>query len=153
MLAHASFQDRVILALRAPLEPGNGMPPLAIRVARISSKASTARKPPQLAKQALPKANAAPDWLDLQKNLNKQRERPGRIPLPTREEVVKRLGPDNPGAWQAAIRWSRATFGYQPELTDAWFDTTSAFGKEAGFDSVFSNSIFWVVTQSLQCFY
>ena len=34
-----------------------------------------------------------------------------------------------------------------------WFDTMGAFQQEAKFDRVFSNSFFWVVTRSNDCFY
>ncbi len=146
-----------MLALRAPSESRDGVPPLAVKFVEESPKSNSSKKRPDRPKPpkvALAKGSIAPEWLDLQQHVSKQREKPGRIPLPSREEVVKRLGgPDNPGAWQAGIRWSRACFGYQPELTGAWFDTTGAFGKEAGFDPVFSSSLFWVITQSLQCFY
>jgi alkylhydroperoxidase family enzyme len=156
LLAHASFQDRVIMALNAPAEAADGIPPLAVHFTRISAKAGPSRKSPLGAKPPLPelpKLDITKDWLDLQQGLNKQRERPGRIHMPSREEVIKRLGPDHPSAWQAGIRWSRVCYGYQPELTEAWFDTTGVFRQESSLDPLFSNSIFWVVTQSLKCFY
>jgi hypothetical protein len=65
--------------------------------------------------------------------------------------MLKRLGENHPAAWQAGIHWSRVCYGFQPELTDAWFACVAAFRQEAKMDRVFS--IFWVVTQSLQCFY
>jgi hypothetical protein len=63
------------------------------------------------------------------------------------------MGADHPALWQLGIVWSRVAYGYQPELADAWFDTTGAFRAEAGLDPVFQNSVFWVVTESLRCFY
>ena len=51
------------------------------------------------------------------------------------------------------IRWSLVCMGYQPELTLAWFACTRAFAEEAKQDRVFEESLFWVVTRSLQCFY
>jgi hypothetical protein len=43
--------------------------------------------------------------------------------------------------------------GYQPELAAAWSACTRAFGREANQDRVFEESLFWVVTRTLQCFY
>jgi hypothetical protein len=73
--------------------------------------------------------------------------------VPSREEVLKRIGENHPAAWQADILWSRVCYGHQPELTDAWFACAAAFRQEAGLDRVFEQCMFWVVTQSLQCFY
>jgi hypothetical protein len=67
--------------------------------------------------------------------------------------VLKRIGDKHLAAWQTGILWSRVCYGYQPELTDAWFDCAMAFREEARLDRVFVQCIFWVVTQSLQCFY
>ena len=43
--------------------------------------------------------------------------------------------------------------GYAPELTRAWFECMQAFQRESSLDRVFSNSLFWVVTRSNECFY
>ena len=51
------------------------------------------------------------------------------------------------------IRWSLVCSGYQPELAAGWSACTRAFGEEAKQDRVFEESLFWVVTRSLQCFY
>jgi alkylhydroperoxidase family enzyme len=157
LLAHASFQDRVLLALDVPEEPGGGPPPLTIRFARSKPKETTSPPPPAapsvtptLGKSGPP---AGAGWLQLQEGLERQRGRAGRIRVPSREEVLKRLGEKHPAAWQAAILWSRVCYGYQPELTDAWFDCATAFRQETDLDRVFQNSIFWVVTESLRCFY
>ena len=42
---------------------------------------------------------------------------------------------------------------YQPELAAAWGNCTRAFAQEARQDRVFEESLFWVVTRSLECFY
>jgi hypothetical protein len=74
--------------------------------------------------------------------------------VPSREEMLKRLGNEkHPATWQAGILWSRVCYGHQPELTDAWFDCSGAFRQESDLDRLLPNTIFWVVTQSLQCFY
>jgi hypothetical protein len=156
LLAHASFQDRVLLALNADEAARNDPPPLAIRFARPEPP----KNPPAAA--AVPKAAPQPtavetspssEWLQLQKKLDQQRARTGRIRVPSREDVVKRLGEKHPAVWQSGIVWSRVAYGYQPELTDAWFDCATAFRQDTNMDRLFQNSIFWHVTDSLQCFY
>jgi alkylhydroperoxidase family enzyme len=155
LLAHASFQDRVFLALDVQEEARRDPPPLPIRFARPKKKDD---HPPAKA----PAAPAAPEgaesepsaeWLRLRAGLEKQRARPGRIRVPSRDAVARRLGADHPALWQSGIVWSRVCYGYQPELTDAWFDTADAFRQETGLGRTFTNTIFWVVTESLQCFY
>ena len=43
--------------------------------------------------------------------------------------------------------------GYQPELAAAWSACTRAFGEEAKQDRVFEESLFWIVTRTIHCFY
>jgi hypothetical protein len=151
-VAHASFQDRVILALNPPAEPEGGVAPLTGTFVRPPMKSGGPPKAPP-APEGVGTADATPVWLQLQQELDRQRARPGRIRVPSREEVLARLGEDHPGARQAGIVWSRVAYGYQPELTQTWFDCGNAFREEAGFTPVFANAIFWVVTRSLNCFY
>ena len=73
--------------------------------------------------------------------------------MPSRAEVLRRIGKKHPGAWQADILWSRVCYGYQPELTDAWFACVAAFRQESQLEPLFTQSIFWVVTRELSCFY
>ncbi|HEV3444518.1 MAG TPA: hypothetical protein VG099_07740 [Gemmataceae bacterium] len=155
LAAHASFQDRIFLATNVQIEPGEPFPPLTVAFAR--PKPPDHGTTPTAKKEAVlfSSRNSAPgaEWLELQDSLSKQRQRPGRIRVPSRQEVLKRIGENHPAAWQASILWSRVCYGFQPELTDAWFACAMAFRQEAGLDKVFEQSIFWVVTQSLQCFY
>jgi alkylhydroperoxidase family enzyme len=156
LLAHASFQDRVILTLGVPAEQAGGVPPLAVHFARPPAR----ERGPQKASPAPDKpagpvrgAEVSPEWLRLRHGLENQRARAGRIRVPSREEVLKRIGRDHPAAWQGGIVWSRVCYGYQPELTQAWFDCSGAFRKETDLSSDLKNAIFWVVTQANQCFY
>jgi alkylhydroperoxidase family enzyme len=157
LLAHASFQDRIFLALNAR-EDGRGIPPpVTVRFGRTQPK-NTASQPVTSKSAYRPTEEEGGlatgiRWLVLEDKREKQKLRPGRIRVPSREEVVRRLGENHPGAWQSGIVWSRVCYGYQPELTDAWFDCANAFRQETDLDRVFSNEIFWVVTESLQCFY
>jgi AhpD family alkylhydroperoxidase len=150
LLAHASFQDRLFLAGRVEVEPDGPLPPLTVSFAKPQPK--PAHGAVATAAGARP-STAGAAWLGLQERMNQQRARTGRIRVPSREEVIKRIGEKHPGAWQADILWSRVCYGNQPELTDAWFACAAAFRQEAGLDRVFEQCIFWVVTQSLQCFY
>jgi hypothetical protein len=51
------------------------------------------------------------------------------------------------------IRWSLVCMGYQPQLAAGWSACTRHFGQESKQDRLFEESLFWVVTRSLQCFY
>jgi hypothetical protein len=67
--------------------------------------------------------------------------------------MKKRLGDQHSAKWQSGILWSRVCYGFQPELSDAWFASVNAFRQETKLDRVFQQCVFWVVTQSLQCYY
>ena len=51
------------------------------------------------------------------------------------------------------ITWNTVSTGYQPEMTRAWFACLNAFYEESKPDRVFTNSVFWVVTRTNDCFY
>jgi alkylhydroperoxidase family enzyme len=154
LLAHASFQDRIFLAAGVPIEPSGPLPPLTVSFAKPDPKGPAHGTAPAATAAKTPMSPAASaEWLGLQERVGQQRARVGRIRVPSREEMLKRLGENHPAAWQAGIHWSRVCYGFQPELTDAWFACVAAFRQEAKMERVFEQSIFWVVTQSLQCFY
>jgi hypothetical protein len=156
LVAHASFQDRVFLALNLHREAKGDPPPLMVRFGRPQppkAPAGSAGGPKKKRDAAKATEAASPQWLQFQEKLDRQRERAGRIRVPSREDVIRRLGEKHPGAWQAGIVWSRVCYGFQPELTDAWFDAAGAFRQETKLDRMFMNAVFWVVTESLQCFY
>lgn len=148
LLAYASFQDRLILALGLPLDSGEPLPPVEVRfVPRPlgASRAAPPRKSPQrVAAGMLASRPADPEWLNLdfdgiQIQLAGQRDRRCRISLPG----------DNPDA----PRWGLVCRTYQPELADAWSACVHAFGDEANQDPIFEESVFWVVTRAVRCFY
>jgi alkylhydroperoxidase family enzyme len=157
LLAHASFQDRIFLSANVLVEPGEPLPPLTVPFANPEPKLPTdGTVPEQKAAKVVLGAKgvaAGADWLGLQVSLDQQRVRVGRIRVPSREEVLRRIGDDHPALWQADILWSRVCYAFQPELTDAWFACSAAFRQEAGLDRVFEQCIFWVITRSQQCFY
>jgi alkylhydroperoxidase family enzyme len=157
LLAHASFQDRILLATNVQAEPDDPLPPLGMQLAKPQPKPLASDEPPS-AKGIEPTLSTNGDdtsaeWFGLQDSLNRQRTRLGRIRVPSKEEVRKRLGEGHPGLWQADIYWSRVCFGNQPELTAAWFACVASFRQEAGLDRLFEQSLFWLVTRSLQCYY
>ncbi len=43
--------------------------------------------------------------------------------------------------------------GHQPELALAWFTCLRTFQEESAQDRVFEESLFWVITRSINCFY
>ncbi len=146
LVAYASFQDRLLLALDLPVEPGGPLPPLEVAFAPVPVGTSLAapRTPPPARPAALPtpvttRAAGGTDLLTLQKEIEKQRTRRPRIRLPRRE----------PGA----IRWGLVCRTYQPELAAAWALCRRNFGAEANQDPVFEASVFWVVTQARESFY
>jgi alkylhydroperoxidase family enzyme len=160
LLAYANFQDRLILALDLPLEPGGPLPPLEVRFKKGGPAPEVpARKTPEKVAGKEPAARVDdPEWagLDfaaLQKQMEGQRARPARIRVPTWEEVKLGLPPEYPANRPSRIKWSLVCMGYQPELSGAWLTTMRTFGAESKQDRVFEESLFWVVTRSLSCFY
>jgi hypothetical protein len=164
LMAHASFQDRMLLALAAPVEEGGPLPPLTVtfpKQKRAKEKKAQASPGPVVAPRpgATARPNEAdPDWLalgimDLRKKVDVQRAKPLRIRVPTDDEMRRALPANHRMAKGTKIVWSQICYGYQPELTDAWFDSVEAFRSEAKLDRVLQTSMFWVVTRALQCFY
>ena len=161
LLAHANFQDRLVLALGCRVEPAGPISPLDIQ---FDTKAA----PPAVPARKRPEGRPVPDeptrvndpfWLslafdDLQDRLTEQRERPSRIRVPSWENVLRVLPPELPRPEHPVrIKWSLVTMGYQPELATAWSACTRAFGQEAKQDRVFEESLFWIVTRTIHCFY
>ncbi len=161
LLANANFQDRLLLALDVPIEPGGPRPALEVRFAKgqPAPPVPARVRPEGRPAPPVPELVADPAWRaldidDLRKGLDTQRSNPGRIRVPSWEEVLKGLPagypvPKNP----TRIKWSLVCMGYQPELAIAWSACTRAFGEEAKQDRVFEESLFWVVTREIHCFY
>jgi alkylhydroperoxidase family enzyme len=158
LLAYANFQDRLLLTLGIPAETGAA--PLDVQPAskRDAGAAVPPRRPPEKTTTALPELLDDPAWkafdfAALQRNLDHQRERPGRIRVPSWEEVRRQFPSSKAPRRPLGIRWSLVCMGYQPELASAWSACTANFAQEAKPDRVFEESLFWVVTRSLECFY
>jgi alkylhydroperoxidase family enzyme len=148
LVAFASFQDRIILALGLPQEPDGPLPPLEARFARLSLGASRAapprqkpqRIPPTMRDKAAVELTTSPlRAKGIEEKLAEQRTRRCRIALPS----------DN----AEAPRWGLVCRVYQAELADAWAACAHAFGDEANQDPLFEHSLFWLVTHDIGCFY
>ncbi|MGO9470213.1 MAG: carboxymuconolactone decarboxylase family protein [Isosphaeraceae bacterium] len=161
LLAYANFQDRILLTLGIPIEAGGPMPAPEVVFDRKA-------KPPPVPPRERPRGRPIPKeperiddpfWLslefgDLQERLTEQRARSGRIRVPTWEQVRRVLPLEVPRPEKPVrIRWSLVTMGYQPEMAAAWSACTRAFGAEAQQDRVFEESLFWIVTRTIHCFY
>jgi hypothetical protein len=101
-----------------------------------------------------------PEWTtlpfeDLRQRLSTQTSRPqARVRIPDWKTVRDNLPagmprPDKP----TRIRWSLLTMGYQQGLSSAWIGGLRAFREESDLEAVHYESMFWVVTRSLRCFY
>ncbi|HUY89483.1 MAG TPA: hypothetical protein VMV10_12180 [Pirellulales bacterium] len=162
LVAHANFQDRLFLAVGAVSDLGAPLPPFEGRFAKADKDA-----PIDVPERVMPDSSAAPivpgqvddpewrsvDFGQLQANLDLQRQRSGRIRVPTWEEVAETLPEDQRPKRPVHIRWSLVCRGYQPELAAGWGACTRAFAEESKQDRVFEESLFWVITRTIHCFY
>lgn len=159
-LAYANFYNRIVLALSVEVEAGGPLPPMDLRLdPGRRAKVPTPPRPAweELRKAVTPSGTVArPDWgerdfADLEKALDRQKNRKPRVPLPDPGRLAKL--PLDARAQASRIVWSNVSMGYQPLLTKAWFDCMRTFQQESKLDPVFANSMFWVITRSNECFY
>jgi alkylhydroperoxidase family enzyme len=159
-VAHANFQNRIFLALNVKVETGGPLPPLNLRL--DAAKRAEIPVPPRSSWEELQKAESAaktfarPDWGDrsfddIEMALERQKDRGLRIPLPDADRLA--AIPVDAKEQASRVVWTKISMGYQPVLTKAWFDCMNTFREESKLDRVFSNSVFWVVTRSNECFY
>lgn len=150
LLAHASFQDRILLALNVAPEADGVPPPVKATFGRPQHRSSgPPAEPPALTARTAPTA----DWTSDRGKLAGQKKRVSRIAIPPEDAMARRLGANHPTLWQNGVLWSRVCYVHQPMLTDAFFDAAHGFRQETGLDGVFGNCIFWTVTDALDCFY
>lgn len=161
LLAYANFKDRLILSLGIQNEPGGPLKPLGVKFKRepVEGRAvAPPRKPVETFGPDIASRVTDPDWLafkfdELQKSMDGQRARQPRIRVPTWEEVKPKLPPGYAANRQVKINWSLVCMGYQPMLSGAWIQTMRAFREDSRQDRVFEETLFWVITRSLHCFY
>lgn len=148
LLAHANFQDRLLLALDIQQEEGEVRPPLAVRFREEGPAPKREIVTPRLVdrpekaprlKQADGPERLVLDLSQLKGGLKAQRSRRSRIPLPS-------VGPGQ-------INWGLVCRTYQPELAAAWGRCGHAYDLETDQDPILNQSVFWVVTHTVGCFY
>ncbi len=162
LVAHANFQDRLFSALAAVADLGEPTPPLAARFKKVGPDGDIAVPervmPETTTAPAVPQLIDDPEWraLDfaaLQRNLDTQRLRAGRIRVPKWEEVVNTIPKDQRPKHPVRILWTLVCRGYQPELAAGWSACMRIFAEEAKQDRVFEESVFWIITRTIHCFY
>jgi alkylhydroperoxidase family enzyme len=156
-VAYANFRNRLVLGLGVKSESPPAEP-LSVAFDLDAAKVKAPERPPwedlKDAKGdglAVRVAWSNAEFEQLNAALDKQKERNLRIPLPGKSAFEK-LTPREQEA-SKKILWNTVSMGYQPELTRAWFAPLYAFYEEAKVDRVFTNSVFWVVTRTNDCFY
>jgi hypothetical protein len=166
LLAHANFQDRLLHALGLQGAKDAEQRPLVISFKKPiqGGAAPTERSPSSHALRSRRKGEAGPDpvsdsdWTQfdfafLKAKMQGQKHRQPRIAVPPFESVRQYMPPTFPKDKQLKINWSLVCLGYQPELSGAWTLCTRTFAEESQQDRVFEESLFWVITRELQCFY
>jgi alkylhydroperoxidase family enzyme len=163
LVAYANFQDRLILALQLETEPNGPLPPLRVRFAKGDAAAGALAPPrdlpaPDGSLPDVPEQVADSQWQAfnfdvLQSNMTRQRERTGRIRVPAWEEVLQTIPEEQRPNSPLRIRWSLVCRGYQPELAAGWSACMRTFAEESQQDRVFEESLFWVITRTINCFY
>lgn len=159
VLAFANFQNRLFMALGVEVEKGGPFAPVEIRVPPADSAKTLvpARPPWKAVREAkVAEEKSKPDWRpieipEVRKSVEAQKQRKARIEAPPKDSLAQ-LPPDVRRRMEK-IHWSAVSLGYQQRMTMAWFDCMGSFSQEAKLDSVFSASLFWVVTRGVDCFY
>lgn len=159
-LAHANFQNRLFLALGVKMEPGEPLAPVDLKLdVKARAKIETPARPPweDLTKATLPvEAPSGPQWRkltfdEIDASLERQKSRKPRITLLEPKELTHLPAEIRDHATR--VIWSNVSLGYQPELTEAWFNCMNTYSREARMNRLFSSSLFWVITRSNECFY
>jgi alkylhydroperoxidase family enzyme len=169
-MAYANFLDRLVLSLGISVEEGGPLPPRVFSFPAFANlqEVPAANRPEDLPRVEQPVLSQQPlrmnevfgrDWTSLQfdqlqQMMDLQRARPGRVSIPDWTTVRDKLPPGMyPRDREMKIKWSLAVLGHQPTLGSTWLRCLRVFGREADFDRVLAESMFWVVTRSLECFY
>src|SRR5262249_131160 len=162
LVPYAIFQVRLTVGLGLPTDAEAARPPLDVSFAAEDTAAEKSS-----AHRALPaNGTIAPDkgrdddsewrlldYAQLQSHMKDQRARRSRIALPAWDNVKKLIPSNYPVKRPIRIRWSLGCLGYDPELGAGWLRGLRTFADEAKQDRVFEESLFWVITRTLHCFY
>jgi len=155
-VAYANFHNRVILGMGAGGEPKPAIP-LKFPADQITKIESLARPPwDDLKSTQATGLSIKPDWdragaTEIDSRLEQQKARTLRIPLPDSSRFAAFPPKERENAQR--VLWTTVSAGYQPDLTRSWFGARAMFLEEAKVDRVFTNSMFWVVTRTNNCFY
>jgi alkylhydroperoxidase family enzyme len=155
-VAYANFHNRIVLGLGATGDP---VPPVDAKFAPEKlAKIQTPARPPwdDLKSVKVGGLSVRVDWGkagadELNVALDKQKERTLRMPLPPPSKI-KEL-PTREREQAERVVWTAVSSGYQPEMPRVWFAALYTYYEEAKVDRVFTNSVFWVVTRTNDCFY
>jgi alkylhydroperoxidase family enzyme len=156
LVAFANFQDRLLLSLGIDREPDGPLPPHGARFQRPWVGGEAPARPPFPEPVAGPPEKVTdPQWRSidfggLQKSMEGQRGRSGRVSIPRFADIRDRLPP---GTKPIRIQWSLVCWGHSPTLAAPWTAGLRTFAEESKQDRVFEELLFWVVTRELQCFY
>jgi alkylhydroperoxidase family enzyme len=161
LLAWSNFQDRFLLSLGTKLEADGPLPAVEARFFRVEPFPAVPPRenPENLRGPAVPERVDDPEWAavgfdSLQQSLSSQKANAGRVRVPTYEEVMTTYPSDYPKPKSPIrIKWTLVAMGYAPEMAAGWSRCMRAFDAEAKLDDVFGESLFWVVTRSIYCFY
>jgi alkylhydroperoxidase family enzyme len=161
LAAFGNFQDRIVLGLNLPLEEGGPLAPVEVKFAPGAFQSKPVLPESEDTAPLLTRGKTVvetdPDWSDLsydtlQTRLESQRDRKPRLPVPTWDEVKKKLPPEF-ASRPTRIVWNLVCSGYVPELAVPWSVSTRTMWSEAGQDRVFEESLFWVQTRAVKCNY
>ena len=159
--AYGNFQDRVVLGLNLPMEPGGPLAPIAVAFDPAAFQSQPVLPPQPDLKPLRTDGDTVvdrdPEWSslsydDLQSRLEGQRARTPRLPIPAWDEVKKGLPPEF-AARPTRIVWNLVCSGYVPELAVPWSRSTRTMWAEAKPDRVFEESLFWIQTRAIRCNY
>jgi alkylhydroperoxidase family enzyme len=156
-VAYANFHNRIVLALGVKGETP-AAEPVGVTFDLDAAGVKAPDRPPwdDLKAAKGDGLTVRVEWSEadfdrLNATLDGQKERKLRVPLPDAAAIERLPARDRDSAKK--ILWNTVSAGYQPELTRAWFAVLAAFYEEAKVDRVFTNSMFWVVTRTNDCFY
>jgi hypothetical protein len=161
LLAYANFQQRLLQTLGIEVEEGGPLLAVDIRFQNLAAQGIDAPPRTPLDPAPVDVPLDLPDesgWkslsLDqLRTKKQSQQERPSRIRIPAWEDVRGILGPESSAGPPVRIGWSLVCVGYQPAMAKGWGACTRAFAQDSKQDRVFEETLFWVHTRALECFY
>ena len=161
LAAYGNFQDRIVLGLNLPIEEHGPLAPLPVTFVdsafQIASIMPAQTNTTTLVESGKKVVDDDQEWSrltydELQRRLEKQRERKPRLPIPAWDDVKKNLPPamaDRP----TRIVWNLVCSGYVPELAVPWGISTRTMWAETKPDRIFEESLFWIQTRSIECNY